>query len=245
MNHTNRGQKILLFVFLTLCVFADLQTHAQSRPKPPAKPEPATEPHPRNYQVLEEHKDRDGNVVRTIQYDQGNHRIRETMVIRNIPPSLNKPINPDTLNKDSVMIIVSKSRFVVEVYYKRKIVRSYKAVFGPKPQENKIMAGDRCTPEGWFTIQSKNPNSKYDKFMLLNYPNDSSLARFNKLKETGKIPQNAKIGGDVGIHGIWKGGDDMIEKGVCWTDGCVAIRNKDMDELFTFTGVGTRVYIKK
>ena len=245
MQHTRTGMKGLLIEFTVLLLLISLTGHAQTHPKPPARPEPASESRPRNYMVLEEHKDKDGNLVKTIQYDQGGHRIRETILVRNIPPNLNKPINADTLNKDSVMIIVNKSKFVVEVYYKRKIVRAYKAVFGPKPMENKMMAGDRCTPEGWFTIQSKNPNSKYDKFMLLSYPNDSSMARFNILKQSGKIPQNAKPGGDVGIHGIWKGGDDMIEKGVCWTDGCVAIRNKDMDELFTFTGVGTRVYIRK
>ncbi len=155
------------------------------------------------------------------------------------------PINPDTLNKDSVMLVVNKSAYTVEVYYRRKRIRTYKAVFGPKPLENKIVAGDRCTPEGWFKIQNKNPNSKYNKFMQLNYPNDSSVARFNRLKAQGALPQSARIGGDVGIHGVWKGGDDMIDMGVCWTDGCVALKNKDIEELYTFVGVGTRVYIRK
>ena len=159
--------------------------------------------------------------------------------------SIRVPINPDTMNKDSVLVMVNKSQYRLEVYYRRKIIRSYKAVFGPKPQENKCVAGDRCTPEGWFTIKTKNPSSKYNKFMLLNYPNDSSVARFNKLKETGKIPKTAQMGGDVGIHGIWKGGDDMIDMGVNWTDGCVAIKNKDVDDLYTLIGVGTRVYIRK
>ena len=95
----------------------------------------------------------------------------------------------------------------------------------------------------YYTDQ--NPNSKYDKFMLLSYPNDSSLARFNRLKENGYIPKIAKIGGDVGIHGVWKGGDDMIEMGVGWTYGCVAIKNKDIEELFSLVGVGTKVTIKR
>ncbi len=65
------------------------------------------------------------------------------------------------------------------------------------------------------------------------------------LKEKGLIPAAATIGSDVGIHGIWKGGDDMIEMGVGWTDGCVAIKNKDIEELYTLVGVGTRVLIRK
>jgi lipoprotein-anchoring transpeptidase ErfK/SrfK len=81
--------------------------------------------------------------------------------------------------------------------------------------------------------------------MGLNYPNDSALARFNKLKANGVIPKTARIGGDVGIHGIWPGGDNMIDLGVGWTDGCVALKNKDIEELFTIVGVGTRVYIRK
>jgi len=228
------------FLLSVFCALSFYTGRAQVNPRP----EPGDIPRPCNIKILEEHKDNKGNIIRTIQYDQGNRRVKETLIIKN-NVNLHVPINPDTMNKELVSIIVSKSRYVVEVFYRNKMIRSYKAVFGPKPMEDKCMQGDRCTPEGWFTIRNKNPNSKYDKFMLLNYPNDTSYARFNKLKEEGRIPRDAKIGGDVGIHGIWKGGDDMIETGVCWTDGCVAIKNKDIEELFTFVSVGTRVFIKK
>jgi hypothetical protein len=199
---------------------------------------------PRNYKITDEHKDKDGNTVRTVEYDEGKTHIRETMIIKNIF-NIRVPVNPDTMDKDSVLIVVNKSNYDVEVFYRRRLIRAYKAVFGPKPQENKKMEGDRCTPEGWFTILNKNPNSKYNKFMLLNYPNDTSMGVFNSLKAKGTIPKNARPGGDVGIHGIWKGGDDMIEKGICWTDGCVAVKNKDIEELYSLVGVGTRVCIRK
>jgi murein L,D-transpeptidase YafK len=107
------------------------------------------------------------------------------------------------------------------------------------------MEGDRCTPEGWFTIRSKRPSSKYNKFLEISYPNDSALVRFNHLKATGALPETARIGGDIGIHGIWKGGEDMIELCVGWTDGCIALKNSDVDELYSLIGVGTRVYIRK
>jgi murein L,D-transpeptidase YafK len=200
---------------------------------------------PRNVKILEEHKDARGNTVRTIKYDLGRDQVTETVVIP-LRSAVNvRPINADTLNKDSVLLVVNKGHYNLEVYYRRKLVRSYKAVFGPKPLDNKCMAGDRCTPEGWFTIRSKNPASKYHKFMLLDYPDDSAISRFERLKERGKIPSTARIGGDVGIHGVWKGGDDMIELGVCWTDGCIALKNKDIDELYTFTQAGTRIFIRK
>lgn len=218
--------------FALLCALLCMQAIAQNKDVPV------------NLKILDEHKDKKGNTVRTIQYELGGKRITETEIIS---PTIGRrvPINPDTMNRDSVMVVVNKSKYNLEVYYRRKLIRSYKAVFGPKPMENKKMAGDRCTPEGWFTIQSKNPQSKYHKFMLINYPNDSSIARFNRLKAKGEIPPGAQLGGDVGIHGIWKGGDDMIELGVCWTDGCIAIKNADIDDLYTLIAPGTRVYIRK
>jgi len=199
---------------------------------------------PANVKVLSETKDKTGNVTRTIQYDLNGKKITEIEIIPN-NIGLHVPINPDTINRDSLLVVVNKSKFDLEVYYRKKIIRCYKAVFGPKPMENKRMEGDRCTPEGWFTILSKNPRSKYNKFLLLNYPNDSSYARFNRLKQRGELPASARIGGDVGIHGIWKGGDDMIEMGVSWTDGCIALRNKDVDDLYALVDTGCRVYIRK
>ncbi len=202
---------------------------------------------PTNVRVLEEYKDEKGNLIRTIQYEQNNQRITETIIkpLPKLPPvDLHRIIKGDTLNKDSVELAISKSKYRVDVYYKRQMIRSYIAVFGPR-LENKCMEGDRCTPEGRFRIQQKNPASQYNKFMLLDYPNDSSKMRFSALKEKGSVPATAKIGGNIGIHGIWRGGDDMIELGVGWTDGCVALKNKDIDELYSFVGIGTRVVIKK
>jgi murein L,D-transpeptidase YafK len=94
-------------------------------------------------------------------------------------------------------------------------------------------------------VLNKHPSGRYNKFIHIDYPNDSARRRFAILKEKGTIPQDAEIGGDVGIHGVWKGGDDMIEMGVGWTDGCIAMKNKDVDELYTLVGTGSRVYIRK
>jgi murein L,D-transpeptidase YafK len=201
---------------------------------------------PRDLKLVKEYSDGKGHIIREIQYTQGSMRVTETIIIpKTLEVNQRVAILPDTMNKDSVMILVDKSKYTVKVYYRRRMVRNYKAVFGPNPKQNKCMEGDRCTPEGWFKITNKNPRSKYNKFMLLSYPNDSAYLRFNKLKHDGLIPKTARIGGDIGIHGIWTGGDDMIEMGVGWTDGCVALKNKDVEELYTMVGVGTRVYIKK
>lgn len=201
---------------------------------------------PRNVKIVKEYDDGKGHIVREIQYTQGAMLVTEQVIMpkRSIA-NTRKPIDPDTLVKDSVIVLVNKSAYSVQVFYRKQMIRVYKAVFGPNPKANKTMEGDRCTPEGWFKISAKNPNSKYHKFMLINYPTDSSYSRFRILKETGKIPATARIGGSIGIHGIWQGGDDMIEMGVGWTDGCIALKNRDVEELYAITGVGTRVFIKK
>ena len=219
-------------------------TYGQVKSKNDKAPKSDAPLRPRELKVLEEHKDKNGDIVRTIQYYLGTQRITETT----ITPSyerMHAPINPDTLNKDSLFVVVNKSKYSLDLYYRHKKIRSYKAIFGPKPLENKKVEGDRCTPEGWFTIKNKNPNSKYNKCLMLSYPNDSTIAAFNRMKAAGTIPPSATMGGDVGIHGIWKNGDDMIELGVGWTDGCIALKNKDIDELYTFISTGTRVFIRK
>lgn len=245
---TSAIRKIFIAVgtLMILCCLYAGNTYAQQKPAPQ---QPVIEkPIPKliNFKVLEEYKDGKGNMIRVIQYDKGNMRVTETIIKPIIPTfNLHKPIKGDTLIKDSVYLMVSKSRYRVEVYYKNRMIRSYAAVFGPRPLENKCMEGDRCTPEGWYKIKMKNPASQYNKFMLLDYPNDTTVKRFSVLKEKGSVPATAKMGGNVGIHGIWKGGDDMIELGVGWTDGCVALKNADVDELYTFVGVGTKVCIKR
>ncbi len=234
-------KRLLSYVLPLLLPFA---VHAQT-PAPQSGPT-GTSPKIRDLKVLEEYSDGKGNIVRKIQYSQGMMKVTE-MIVMPKPPKmdLNVSVRPDTLRKDSVRVVVDKSDYLCSVYYRGRCIRRYRAVFGPRPMENKLREGDRCTPEGWFTIQRMNPASQYNKFMLLSYPNDDARKRFAQAQAAGLIPASARIGGDVGIHGIWPRGDDMIDLGVGWTDGCVALRNKDVDELFSLVGVGTRVYIQK
>lgn len=238
-----RGLKCILLFILVLVSFqrVDAQIHREQPYVEPKEP-----PRPRNLKLIKEYHDGKGNIVRIVQYDQGAMRVTETVIMPEVPrANLHVPIRPDTMNKSLVTLEVDKGHYRLNVYYRKREIRSYKAVFGPHPLNDKVMEGDRCTPEGCFTIKNKNPASRYDKFMLLSYPNDSAIARFNRMKAKGILPASARIGGDVGIHGIWPGGDDMIEMGVGWTDGCVALKNKDIEELYSMVGVGTKVYIRK
>lgn len=230
--------RVWLYILVTACVAAPAcVVYAQ-----PAQ----AEEKPKDVKVIREYEDGKGNIVRDLQYKHGSMIVTETVILPK-PKKItaNMPIRHDTLNKDSIIIYVDKTKYSVGVFYKRRLIRRYMATFGPNPALNKQMEGDRNTPEGWFTITRLNPNSKYNKFMELSYPDATHMAAFNRLKERGVIPKNARIGSNVGIHGIWKNGDNMIELGVGWTDGCVALRNSDVDELYKFVRPGTRVFIKK
>lgn len=199
---------------------------------------------PTDIRVLKEERNANGETVRTIQYMLNGRRVVESSVLRPVA-RLNVPLKADTLDPQHLLVVITKSRYVLDVFYRRAKVRSYKVVFGPRPMENKMMKGDRRTPEGWYRIDNKHISGQYNRFMHIDYPNDSSMIRFELLKRRGTIPPNAEPGGDVGIHGVWKGGDDMIENGVGWTDGCIALKNKDMDELYSLVPIGTRVLIRR
>jgi len=172
--------------------------------------------------------DSKGNKVETFKTNNG-EKITTTTI--KLPSALNRPFNADTIDKDSVSIKVVKSKFRMQVYYKGKILTMYKSVFGPSHLQQKQQEGDRRTPEGTFTILDVKKHDKWDIFMLLDYPNQESYMYFEQCKEKCEIPKTARIGGAVGIHGIWPKGDNVIDLKHNWTDGCVALKNKDVEEL--------------
>ena len=171
------------------------------------------------------------------------YKIVTTTII--LPPTLNKKFNADTINRDSISIAISKSRYRLSVYYKGKLLTAYKCVFGSKSLDSKEYEGDKRTPEGSFKIINIKPHAEWTNFMLLDYPNQESYKIFNENKSKGKIPANASIGGLVGIHGIWKDGDDVIDKKHNWTDGCIALKNADVAELAKIVQNGTVVVVKR
>ena len=103
---------------------------------------------------------------------------------------------------------------------------------------DKVIKGDNATPEGSYSIVNKikGSNTKYHKALLINYPNAEDLDSFKQEKLKGTLPASAKIGGSIEIHG--NGG-----KGSDWTEGCIALRDKDMDVIYNLAKEGTPVTI--
>jgi murein L,D-transpeptidase YafK len=138
----------------------------------------------------------------------------------------------------AVVVIVDKYSRECHVYSNGELQNSYKVELGPNWMGDKNHQGDRSTPEGLYSITSKKSGvaTSYHKALLLDYPNPEDKKRFLSGLKAGTIPRDEKIGHSIEIHGM--GG-----KGADWTDGCIALRNEDMDQLFSQCSKGTRVTI--
>lgn len=142
-------------------------------------------------------------------------------------------------------IVVSKSDNTLTVYDSDDWVVRYACTFGNNDIGDKMVQGDRKTPEGSFRIASKYYHNKWDRFMLLNYPTKTDYAKFNERKAMGLIPKSAKIGGAIGIHGTWPHEEWAVDYLQPWTQGCISMRNEDVEELYDMITPGTLVIIRK
>jgi hypothetical protein len=140
-------------------------------------------------------------------------------------------------NKTCTVVIDKLARELV-IYKNGKAFRSFTVELGDNWMGDKQQQGDRSTPEGSYKIIDKKSGgqTRYYKALLLDYPNEADEKKFLVNKKNGVINQAAMIGGLIEIHG--HGG-----KGADWTDGCIALKDADMDEIFRCCTVGTKVTI--
>ena len=150
-------------------------------------------------------------------------------------PAAGLRLAPPTL-ADS--IVVYKREHTLTLFLRGVPVRSYFVALGSRPIGDKVSAGDDRTPEGLFTINAHNPASKYHLALRISYPDDAHRARAAKL---GVDP-----GGDIMIHGLpikFKdaGKDHRLDD---WTNGCVALTNEEIEEIWHAVPDGTPIQIK-
>ena len=149
-------------------------------------------------------------------------------------------------NTDSaVYIVIVKSDYELKLYDKDGWYATYPVVFGSKSLEDKMVEGDRKTPEGEYHIIIKKPDAKWDKMMLLDYPTKADYAKFNERRAKGLIPKNAKIGNGIGIHGTWDHDEIAVDLYQNWTNGCISLKREDIEELYDLVPKGTKVIIQK
>jgi lipoprotein-anchoring transpeptidase ErfK/SrfK len=141
-------------------------------------------------------------------------------------------------SRKELVILVLKEKNLLLLLSRGEPVKRYDAEVGANALGVKRSQGDRATPEGRYRIVKKKDvgQSIYHRALLLDYPNAEDRKRFAAAKKRGEIPRASAIGGLIEIHG--DGG-----RGQNWTDGCVALRNSDMDDLYARVPIGTRVTI--
>ncbi len=161
----------------------------------------------------------------------------------NYEQSLNELIN-QPLDKSATSILIEKSKYRLTIYYQQTPLKAYPVVFGPNPQGDKLKEGDMKTPEGIYSIRDLYPHPNWSKFLWLDYPNADSWGEHWQAKRKGEISLLATIGGQIGIHGVPPGQDNLIEEGDNWTWGCVSLRNTDVEEIYKVVEVGTKVEIR-
>ena len=137
---------------------------------------------------------------------------------------------------DSILIL--KHDHVLELLQGGKIIRTYKVALGRGGLAPKEREGDERTPEGHYIIDSRNAASHYHKALHISYPNAEDQARAAKL---GVSP-----GGAIMIHGLpngigWLRASHLLYD---WTQGCVAVTDAEMDEIWNLVPVGTPVEIR-
>ena len=142
-------------------------------------------------------------------------------------------------------IIIDKSDYELKIYDDDGWYATYPVVFGSKDLNDKIMEGDRRTPEGTFKIIAKRPHEKWQRMLLLDYPTPMDIAKFNQRKLQGKLPATAKIGGGIGIHGTWPRDEMAVDYFQNWTNGCVSMKREEILEVYRLIPIGTRVIIRR
>lgn len=153
----------------------------------------------------------------------------------------------DSCNTDpgNLCILIDKSDLILSIFSDSVILKQYPVVLGLNPTDDKLVEGDRCTPEGNFKIIKKSKHYLWSRFLLLDYPNAESLSKIAVARKAGHIPDESIPGGGIGIQGVKEGSDYLIDYKVNWTMGCIAMKNNDIVEIYDFVPLKTVVTIIK
>lgn len=136
------------------------------------------------------------------------------------------------------LVRVFKAERRLELIDGGTIMRSYSIALGGNPVGHKQREGDERTPEGTYVLDWRNPKSGYHRSIHVSYPNAADRAA---AAARGESP-----GGDIMIHGQpngwgWWG---WLLQYFDWTNGCIAVTDAGMDEIWALVPDGTRIEIR-
>lgn len=135
-------------------------------------------------------------------------------------------------------VLVKKSERALYLLREGRVLKQYKIMLGPRAKGPKLMEGDERTPEGRYLLDRKNPNSRFYKSIRVSYPNEFDIERAQKF--------NVDPGNSIMIHGMKNSWNEKTKKQALkfnWTDGCIAVADNDMDEIWDAVEVGTPIEI--
>ncbi len=149
-----------------------------------------------------------------------------------LPPEM----APAGQQADLVRVVKSERR--MDLIREGAVIASYEVSLGAAPEGHKAREGDERTPEGRYVIDWQNPNSVAHLSLHISYPAEADRAR---AAAAGEDP-----GGDIMIHGLpngwgWLGGLHLMWD---WTDGCIAVTNAEMKEIWSLVPPGTPIEIE-
>jgi len=135
-------------------------------------------------------------------------------------------------------LVIYKSERQLLAYSAGQLIKTYIISLGRNPVGDKVYEGDMRTPEGLYTINDKNPYSAYHKNLGISYPNADDIAQAGRLGKSS--------GGAIKIHGLRNGTSIIgkLHRWLDWTQGCIALTDKEIDEIYAAVPVGTPIEIK-
>jgi murein L,D-transpeptidase YafK len=135
-------------------------------------------------------------------------------------------------------VIVFKKEHTLQLLNQGKVIKTYKVALGGAPDGPKTEQGDHKTPEGVYVLDSRNAHSHFYRSIHISYPNARDRAAARK--------RGVSPGGDVFVHGLpngygWVGAAHRAKD---WTDGCIAVTDAEIDEIWSAVADGTPIEIR-
>ena len=157
-------------------------------------------------------------------------RLWATPAKRQSKSFLRRPVSADSL-------VVEKRLRRLTLWSGGFPARTYDIALGLNPTGAKHKAKDFRTPEGLYHIEARNPNSMFHRALRVSYPNADDVARARAM--------GVPTGGDIMVHGLpnGQGAVGMYHRAYDWTNGCVAVTDEEIDELWETVPVGTPIRI--
>ena len=134
-------------------------------------------------------------------------------------------------------VVVHKQQRRMELLHKGVIWKSYRIALGGDPVGHKMQRGDSRTPEGSYVLDRRNPHSQFHRSIHVSDPNARDRASARR--------RGVSSGGDIFIHGLPNGMGYIGAAHTArdWTDGCVAVTNEEIEEIWKAVPNGTPIQI--